>query len=65
MGASYLLFSTLMAVLTYVVPRLESKETRNAVGSAVIVAAVFTMYKIFDMYKFKTGHGMGNYLFDE
>jgi hypothetical protein len=55
MGSSYLFFSTTLASLTYVVPRIRSSSARGIVSLVLVLLAAFTAMRILSTYGNKTG----------
>lgn len=58
MGSSYMLFSALLASLTYVAPRVKSAGARGVLSLVLVIAAALTALRILAAYKNKTGMSM-------
>lgn len=55
MGSSYLFFSTTLASLTYVVPRIRSATVRGVASLVLVLLAAFTAMRILAVYGSKSG----------
>jgi hypothetical protein len=62
MGSSYILFSTTLASLTYVVPRIRHSVARAAASVVLVAAAAFMAHRILDAYHSKSGMRMRSFL---
>lgn len=61
MGSSYIFFSSTLASLTYVVPRIRSASVRAAASLVLVCTAAFTAYRILEAYHSKSGMRMRNF----
>lgn len=55
MGSSYLFFSTTLASLTYVVPRIRSSAARGVASLVLVLLAAFTAMRILSTWSSKSG----------
>jgi oligosaccharyltransferase complex subunit gamma len=55
MGSSYLFFSTTLASLTYVVPRIRGSAARGVASLVLVLLAAFTAMRILSTYANKSG----------
>jgi multisubunit Na+/H+ antiporter MnhG subunit len=58
MGSSYIFFSTMLASLTYVVPRIRSSSARTVASLALVLLAAFSAHRILEAYHTKSGMRM-------
>ncbi|KAF6261066.1 hypothetical protein COO60DRAFT_821537 [Scenedesmus sp. NREL 46B-D3] len=58
MGSSYLFFSSTLASLTYVVPRIRSSAARGIASLVLVLLAAFTAMRILSTYSNKSGINM-------
>lgn len=58
MGSSYIFFSSTLASLTYVVPRIKNNTARGVVSLLLVLVAAFSAMKIVSVYQGKSGLGM-------
>lgn len=55
MGASYLVFSAMVAGLVYGAPKIQNNQLRNTISMALAVAAPLVCNQIFNAHYSKTG----------
>lgn len=58
MGSSYIFFSSTLASLTYVVPKIKSNAARGVVSLVLVLLAAFSAMRIISTYQSKSGLGM-------
>lgn len=58
MGSSYIFFSSTLASLAYVVPRIRSERGRAGASLALVLLAAFTAHRILEAYHSKSGMRM-------
>lgn len=58
MGSSYLFFSSTLASLTYVVPKIRGNAARGVVSLVLVLLAAFTAMRIIAVYQKKSGLNM-------
>ena len=62
MGSSYIFFSSTLASLTYVVPKINNTTARAAVSFLLVMLAAFSAYHILEVYHTKSGMRMRPFL---
>lgn len=63
MGSMYIVFSGMIAVVTYGVPRVQSPVNRRIVLLASVAGAVFILRHVIYFYSLKTGYHLRQYIF--
>jgi oligosaccharyltransferase complex subunit gamma len=61
MGSSYILFSSFLASLTYVVPKINNVNARAAASLALVLVAALSAYHILEAYHAKSGMRMRSF----
>lgn len=61
MGSSYIFFSSTLASLTYVVPKIRDARARATISAVLVLVAAFSAYRILETYHTKSGMRMRNF----
>lgn len=62
MGSSYIFFSSTLASLTYVVPKIKNAQARGVISLMLVLVAAFSAYRILETYHAKSGMRMRKFL---
>ncbi len=61
MGSSYIFFSSTLASLTYVVPKIRNTQVRATISLVLVLCAAFSAYRILETYHAKSGMRMRSF----
>jgi oligosaccharyltransferase complex subunit gamma len=61
MGSSYIFFSSTLASLTYVVPRIKNTQARGLISLVLVLVAALSAFRILETYHAKSGMRMRNF----
>lgn len=61
MGSSYIFFSSTLASLTYVVPKIRNAQARATISLVLVLAAAFSAFRILETYHAKSGMRMRSF----
>lgn len=61
MGSSYIFFSSTLASLTYVVPKIRNARARASISMLLVLAAALSAYRILETYHTKSGMRMRSF----
>lgn len=61
MGSSYIFFSTTLASLTYVVPKIKNTQARAVISLGLVLVAALSAYRILETYHAKSGMRMRSF----
>lgn len=62
MSSSYIVFSSVLASLTYVVPRIRSTSARGVMSLVLVLLAAYLALSILSAYQKKSGLKMRSFL---
>lgn len=62
MGSSYIFFSSTLASLTYVVPRINNTQARAVISLVLVLVAALSAFRILETYHAKSGMRMRPFL---